>query len=57
MIWLFFPGVIGLIFFIIIESTKSNDKAEGLGAAEVCILVYTLLLGILSTLFDQLWVR
>jgi hypothetical protein len=52
LIWLFFPGIIGLIFFIIIEVVADNDEDESISVSEMCILLYTLMLGVGTTLFD-----
>jgi hypothetical protein len=57
-IWLFFPGIIGLLFYIIINATGDiADTEPEMSVSEGCILVFTMLLCIGSTLFDQLWIR
>ena len=57
-IWLLFPGVIGLILAIVIWAVGDrDDTGDGLGASEICILIFTLMIAMSSTLFDQIWVR
>lgn len=56
--WLFLPGIIGFILFIVIAaSADRDDTSSEWSAGEVCILIFTLLIAIMSTLFDQIWVR
>jgi len=57
-IWLLFPGIIGAILAIVIWAVGDRDDTDdGLGASEVCILIFTLMIAMSSTLFDQIWVR
>lgn len=57
-IWLLFPGIIGAILAIIIWATGDRDgTSESMQASEVCILIFTLMIAMSSTLFDQIWIR
>lgn len=56
--WLVLPGIIGLILYIIIEVTGDrDDTSSSMSASEVCILIFTLFIAVMSTFFDQLWIR
>ena len=53
MIWLIAPAIIGLILFIVIAAHDDLEDTEPeFVAGEVCIIVFTLMLGLGSTLFD-----
>ena len=53
--WLIVPSFFGTILAIILFA--SGGVSSGTTTSSVCLLLFSLLLGISSTVFDQLWVR
>lgn len=53
--WLTIPAIFGTIIAIILFASGGVDKSNPFSST--CLLLFSLLLGVSSTFFDQLWVR
>ena len=56
-IWLIFPAAIGLVTFIIRNVYPKSEDSDSMDPYEISILVFSMLLAIGSTIFDQVWIR